>query len=106
GSISISGLYRFHCRFHDRQSFAGFLVLRQGLSLGEFIGSLWGVHVYARDFGKNAIVLASYPRKSCSLECEGVGFKLCNVISNNWIYFGEYLWNIHQIFYFSNFSTL
>src|SRR5262249_4502227 len=28
---------RFHCRFHDRQSFAGLLVLRQGLSP-------WGVH--------------------------------------------------------------
>ena len=39
--------------------------------LGEFIGSLWGVHVYARDFGKNEIVLATYLR--------GVGFKLCNV---------------------------
>src|SRR5215472_11000299 len=26
--------------------------------LGEFIGSLWGVHVYARDFGKNEIALA------------------------------------------------
>src|SRR5215468_7009440 len=53
--------------------------------LGEFIGSLWGVHVYARDFGKNEIALARYlrgvgfklcnvPRKSCSLESE-VGFK-------------------------------
>ena len=47
------------------------VVLRQGLSLGEFIGSLWGVHVYARDFGKNEIALARYLR--------GVGFKLCNV---------------------------
>src|SRR5215467_8209465 len=53
--------------------------------LGEFIGSLWGVHVYARDFGKNEIAMARYlrgvgfklcnvPRKSCSLESE-VGFK-------------------------------
>ena len=35
--------------------------------LGEFIGSLWGVHVYARDFGKNEVALARY--------LGGVGFK-------------------------------
>ena len=34
---------------------------------GVFIGSLWGVHVYARDFGKNEVALARYLR--------GVGFK-------------------------------
>src|SRR5947208_1856720 len=63
----------------------GLLVLRKGFSFGELMGSLWGVHVYARDFGKNEIALARYlrgvgfklcnvPRKSCSLESE-VGFK-------------------------------
>jgi hypothetical protein len=41
--------------------------LSKGLSLGEFIGSLWGVHVYARDFGKSEVALARYLR--------GVGFK-------------------------------
>ena len=39
----------------------------QRLSLWEFIGSLWGVHVYAKDFGKNEVALARYLR--------GVGFK-------------------------------
>jgi hypothetical protein len=31
------------------------------------MGSLWGVHVYARDFGKNEVAMARYLR--------GVGFK-------------------------------
>jgi hypothetical protein len=34
---------------------------------GHPLGSLWGVHVYAKDFGKNEVALARYLR--------GVGFK-------------------------------
>ena len=53
---------------------AGHLILRKSpqetgrdSTMMEFIGSLWGVHVYARDFGKNEVALARYLR--------GVGFK-------------------------------